>query len=306
MTDLACIGLTTLDIIARPVSQLPPGGETALVEQIALAPAGTAGGMAVVAARLGLKASLISAIGKDRNGGILKGLFEEEGVDTAHLLERDDMPTSTTILLVRKDGERPNLHMLGASVMSAFTPEAVETAKAARFLHFGGVGFPNLTGPQVLEAVGGIRAAGTFVTGDLISPHPHLVEFLKSLLPHVDVFMPSLAEAKALLGLEDPVEAARAFADMGAGACVVKCGEAGCVAVKEGEVIRIPARKVSVVDTTSCGDSFCAGFVAGLAKGAEFQRALEYGTVTASFVAQGAGTLGALQGMKQVEEVLGA
>jgi hypothetical protein len=41
--DLVCIGLTTLDVVARPVNRFPEDGLD-LVEQIVLAPAGTAGG----------------------------------------------------------------------------------------------------------------------------------------------------------------------------------------------------------------------------------------------------------------------
>ena len=47
-TDLACVGLTTLDILGRPIETIPEKGKTQLIEQIRLTPAGTAAGAAPV------------------------------------------------------------------------------------------------------------------------------------------------------------------------------------------------------------------------------------------------------------------
>ena len=55
---LLCIGLTTLDMVARPIDALPSGEGTRLIEGIAVAPAGTAAGAAMIAARLGVKTAL--------------------------------------------------------------------------------------------------------------------------------------------------------------------------------------------------------------------------------------------------------
>ncbi|MFC6197669.1 carbohydrate kinase family protein [Ponticaulis profundi] len=301
MTDLVCIGLTTLDILGRPVRELPKGGATAWIDEIALAPAGTAGGCAVVASRLGLKTQLASLTGEDRIGRVLRQLFEEEGVGVEHLKTTSDLPTSTTILLIQQDGERPNLHMLGASVLSDFTPDSIDCAKTASYLHFGGVGFPNLTTTKTLNALTDIRESGTRITCDLISPQPETLDFLKKLLPLVDVFMPSLAEAEALLGTQDPESAARTFVELGAGACIVKVGGEGSVGYADGNIIHCPARKIDVVDTTSCGDSYCAGFIAGRCKGQDFETAMQTATLTASLVAQGTGTLGKLETYEQIE-----
>ena len=196
--------------------------------------------------------------------------------------------------------------MMGASVMSAFSPASFETAKNARFLHFGGVGFPRLTGPDTIGTLEAVRAAGTFITADLISPQPGMVDFLKALLPHVDMFMPSFAEAEILLGTKDPAEAARAFVEMGAGGCIVKTGKHGSTGLIDGELVEVPAIPTEVVDTTSCGDSYCAGFITGLARTGNARAAMNYATVTASFVAAGAGTKGALTGLQQVEARLTA
>ncbi|MGB0921897.1 MAG: carbohydrate kinase family protein [Alphaproteobacteria bacterium] len=295
MTDLICVGLTTLDILVRTVDALPDTQTPIIVDEITLAPAGTAGGTAMIGAVLGLQVSLISAVGQDVNGGITLQLLADHGVDCTHVARLDVLPTSSSVLAIRKDGERPAFHMVGASVLTALEGEAVAAAKQSRFLHFGGVGFPNLSSPQAVEALAAIRAAQTFITADLIAPQPGTLDILRTLLPHIDCFMPSEAEALALLGNVTMTEALQAFVDMGAGSCIIKRGGKGSIALHEGNVVETPAKDITPIDTTSCGDSFCAGFISGMADGLSFRQSIDVATETAAKVAMGLGTLGALE-----------
>jgi len=57
----------------------------------------------------------------------------------------------------------------------------------------------------------------------------------------------------------------------------------------------LPAHDIAVVDTTSCGDSYCAGFIAGLDRGRSVIEAARFASATAALVAQGLGTLGKLE-----------
>jgi sugar/nucleoside kinase (ribokinase family) len=137
------------------------------------------------------------------------------------------------------------------------------------------------------------------VTCDLISPRPGVVDQLKLILPHVDVFMPNAAEARMLSGREDLGEAGQALRDMGVGACVFTDGGDGSVLVDARGMTRIPAHKITPVDTTSCGDSYCAGFIAGLDRGWSVEQACRFAGAVSALVAQGLGTLGALTGFAQ-------
>ncbi len=295
MTDLTCVGLTTLDILVRTVDALPDTQTPTIVDEITLAPAGTAGGTAMIAATLGLDVALVSAVGQDVNGDITLQLLGDQGIDCSHVARLDVLPTSSSVLAIRKDGERPAFHMVGASVLTALGDEAIAAAKQSRFLHFGGVGFPNLASAEAVAALGTIHAENTYTTCDLIAPQPGTLDLVRTLLPHIDCFMPSEAEAKALLGEVSMQGALHAFVEMGAGSCIIKRGGQGSIALHDGVVIEVPAKEITPVDTTSCGDAFCAGFISGKAQGLSFRDAMDMATETASQVALGLGTLGALK-----------
>jgi sugar/nucleoside kinase (ribokinase family) len=296
MSDgLLAIGLTTLDILGRPIETIPDGGGTTLIDQIAVAPAGTAAGAALVASVLGVKTALASAIGNDAAGRFVRHELAARGVDTRLLAVDAARPTSTTILTIRESGERPNFHAVGAS--SFFGPnEALnERIGAAGFVHWAAVGCAVMLGGAGAALLAKAKAAGATVTCDLIGPNKRTMAELAELLPHVDCFMPNLEEALKLSGHGEPDDAAKTFLGMGARACVFKWGERGSLIFAGGERTALAAHAVDVVDTTSCGDSYCAGFIAARDKGLPFIEACRFATATAALVAQGLGTLGKLE-----------
>lgn len=305
-TGLLCVGLTTLDVVARPIDALPEGERTTLVEGIACAPAGTAGGAALVAARLGMKVTLASAVGDDLTGKLVRLALEAEGVDTRLLETAADLPTSTTILAVDSAGRRPNFHALGAGQSAGVTQELITAAGATKFLHYAGVGGRALDGGPGAGLLATARAASAVVTCDLISPRRSAVEELRQLLPFVDYFLPSAAEACGLTGLDDLAAAAAVFVGMGAKACIIKNGAQGSLAVLGETRTTIPAHAITPVDTTSCGDSYCAGFIAALDRGWPVLEACRFATATAALVAQGLATLGELESFAATEAAMQA
>jgi len=303
-SGLVCVGLTTLDIVARAIDRLPQAEGGLLIEGIEVVPAGTAGGAAMVAATLGVETRLVTAIGDDRPGRFVRMALEETGVDTGLVAQLPGRRTSQTVLAIDSAGRRPNFHALGAGHFTEITPEAIEAAKAARFIHWGGVGSPRLERGPGAELLAAARAAGATVTLDLIAPQASAMDELARLLPHVDYFMPSAAEALPLAGADDLDRAADVFLGLGAGACIFKSGAAGSYVARGGERTWLPAHDITALDTTSCGDSYCAGFIAALDRGWPVLEACRFATATAALVAQGLGTLGTLADFASTERAM--
>jgi sugar/nucleoside kinase (ribokinase family) len=304
VTDVLAIGLTTLDIVGHKIDMLPPDEAGALIEGIDIVPAGTAGGFALVAATLGLKASLISALGDDRIGRFVRLVLNEHGVDTTLVPTLAGATTSATILPIDSQGRRPTLHALGASMATEITDAAIAAAARSKFIHYAAIGAPRIVPAARARFLQAGRAAGATITCDLISPGPRAHAEIAEILPALDCFIPSLAEARVLTGHTDATSAIAALRAAGARSCIIKCGASGVLVSDAGGVRTIPAFDVPVIDTTSCGDAFCAGYVAGLNQGWDTDRSCRFAAAVAALVAQGLGTLGRLTGFAAAHALL--
>ncbi len=289
--DLTCVGLTILDILGKPVDEIPAGGKTTIIQQIRITPAGTAAGPAVIAAKLGLKTALVGARGSDDMGSVLEEMLKKQSVDTRFMQIRSDMPTSATMLAVNTNCERPNFHAIGASVFLEIDEARRKCITGSRFVHWGGAGtMLNLDGGIGAEILREAKSSGAVVTCDFIAPMPETLPALQRVMPYVDYFLPSLEEAMEVTGTGTPENAARAFLDMGAGCCVFKSGSRGSLLIDRNRNVRVPAFRVEAYDTTGCGDAYCAGFIAALSRGWEVERSCRFASAVAALVATGLGS----------------
>ncbi len=113
--DVSVIGLYILDVLGRPVTAIPDGGGVDFIEEIRLTVAGTAGGTVVDTAKLGLRSLAVGAVGNDEKADWVLATLEKHGVNISQMQRLDGVPTSATILNVRPNGDRPALHVRGAS-----------------------------------------------------------------------------------------------------------------------------------------------------------------------------------------------
>jgi sugar/nucleoside kinase (ribokinase family) len=289
--DAVFFGFTTLDIAGRPVPSIPEGGGIAFVDEIRMNPAGTAAGAAMNAAKMGIKTASAFCVGNDANGDFIIDQFGRMGIDCSMAQRSAKKQTSTTILPIRPNGDRPALHCRGASDDLFVTDQQFDAVCDARFLHHGGTGFIRaMEGGQSAKLLAHAKKKGLTITFDLIGPNDGTLAELKTLLPFVDYFMPSLEEAATISGLNDPADCATFFMDLGAKACVFKWGPKGSYVKTSDGSFSIPAYDVVVSDTTGCGDSYCGGFIAGLALGYALDEACRLGTAVSGLVASGLGS----------------
>ncbi len=289
--DYTCVGLTILDILGTPIDTIPEGGTTTLIQQIRLTPAGTAAGPAVIGAKLGLKTALVGAVGNDDMADFMKTVLKKQGVNTDFMQDRDDLPTAATILAVNSDGQRPNFHAIGASILLEANESMIEAIINSRYIHWGGVGtMLSMDGEISAGILKQAKEKGATITCDFIAPNDGTPDAIKAILPYVDYFMPSLDEAMEIAGTSTLEETGAFFLNQGAGACVFKLGSEGSVLYTENNITTFPAFEIDVQDTTGCGDAYCAGFTAALSKGMPVDKACFFGTATAALVATGLGS----------------
>jgi sugar/nucleoside kinase (ribokinase family) len=119
------------------------------------------------------------------------------------------------------------------------------------------------------------------------------MQLLKPCLPYLDYFIPSLPEAVALTGRDDPLEAARALLDEGVGTVGIKMDVHGClVLTRQGELVRMPAFQVQSIDSTGAGDAFAAGFIAGAWFGWPLEQVARFANAVGALCVTGVGASG--------------
>ncbi len=289
--DASIVGLYILDVLGRPISKIPEGGNVEFIDELRLTVAGTAGGTIIDCAKLGLNTLAVGAVGNDEKADFVISVLEKFGVDVSAFQRIAGVPTSSTILNVRPNGERPALHLRGAS--DHFLPPSKEKFNIfdCKVLHLGGTGLLNkMDGPASVELLKEAKKNDCITTFDLIATNDETINIVKPLLPFIDYFMPSIEEARDLSKLNDPKEIAKFFIDNGATNCVFTTGEEGSVFISEKEYIKTSAFDIDVVDTTGCGDAFDAGMITALVRDFDLEKSLKFATITSGLVATGLGS----------------
>ncbi|MER6829577.1 PfkB family carbohydrate kinase [Streptosporangium sp. NPDC000563] len=300
------LGAHIVDVLARPVESIPAGQDTHLLEQIRVTAAGAAAATAVDLAALGVPVASVGAIGDDELGDLLVMMMGRRGVDVTGIVRRQGEQTAASILPIRPDGGRPSFHVPGANLGLSTADVARETVLGARVVHLGGMDVTwGLYDPAFFALLDEARAAGTIVTMDLLSNMPDLMQGVRVFLPHVDYLLPNEEQALLMSGAGeagDVEEAANALLAQGASAVLVTLGADGSLIADAKGVTRVPALDVPVVDTTGCGDAYCAGFVAGLVDGRDVAGAARLGTALAARVAGGLGSDAGLDGARELRD----
>lgn len=106
-----------------------------------------------------------------------------------------------------------------------------------------------------------------------------------------DLALPTLEDEQKVFGDSDEHAVIARLQSYGVSETALKMGDRGCLSVL-GQVLElVPSQKVTVVDTTSAGDSFNAGFLAARLRGATPSQAAQAGHRLASAVIQHRGAI---------------
>jgi sugar/nucleoside kinase (ribokinase family) len=288
---LIALGVHVLDVLVRPVTEIPAGQGGALVEEIRITPAGTAGGTAVTLAKLGAAVSSAGAIGTDALGDTLLALLANFGIDTGRLLRRDGVQTSASVLPIRPDGSRPAFHVVGANATYSSADAPWDAIAEATHLHLGAPEF--MGGEEAAKILAFAREHGVVTSADLLTPADQagaILDWIAPMFAHLDFLLPNDEQVLGLTGAADLRAGGEALIARGVGCVVATAGAEGALIVDATGTERVPAFAVDVVDTTGCGDAFSAGFLRGLSLGRTRHDAAVLGAASAAFVAEGLGS----------------
>ncbi|MBW3598502.1 MAG: carbohydrate kinase family protein [Planctomycetes bacterium] len=286
--DCIVAGTCVLDIVCRPVDLGRPIGAGVLHESapLQLSGGGVCTNAGVAMARLGVRTGVFSAVGDDSWGAMLREVYRKEHL-ADHLLVQPEDSTSTTVALVDRSGERSFLHYPGACSRldaQAFL-DRMELWRSTQFLLLGYYSLLPVLEADLPEVLKKIRQAGCKTALDAAGSGGDMRP-LDRCLPHLDVYVPSLAEAQRQTGKSDPRQIIGDYRGCGApGLLGVKLGSQGVLlSPRAGEFVQIGVCRPpgDVLDTTGAGDCFYAGLLAGLLKGHSVEEAGRLGAASAA------------------------
>jgi sugar/nucleoside kinase (ribokinase family) len=286
------LGAHIVDILGRPVTDIPPGQGRLLLDEIRITAAGTAAGTSVDLVKLGAEVIAMGAVGDDMLADLLISLLAGYGVETRLLARKPGLRTSATILPIRPNGERPALHMPGATSSLDLDDVDLDTIASADVLHVGGPDVVGRFGGEPLRKVLRFaRERGLITTVDVLSRGDATAwDRLRPALHYVRYFLPNEDQLAGLTGTKDLIEAARMVLALGPEAVLVSRAADGAALITARQRVDLPAFPVQVVDTTGCGDAVTAGFIIGLLRGWPIEEASWLGMAAASLVAGGLGS----------------
>ncbi|MGB6553881.1 MAG: sugar kinase [Candidatus Binataceae bacterium] len=289
---VVAFGAHVLDILGRPVTHIPEGQGGAILDQIRIAPAGSAAGTAVGLAKLGLGVASVGAVGDDTLGEVLVRALETFGIDTSHIVRKSGVQTSASILPIRPNGDRPALHAIGANPHFTIDDVPWQLIESAAHIHMGGTDVMRGLGRGgAVEILRRAKTAGASTSMDILSEGaPRTLEILAPCLPLVDWFMPNADQACGLTGARTPDEAARILLARGAPGVVLTMGGDGSLMMTARETVHLPAYEIAVVDTSGCGDAYCAGFIRAMLLNWIPRECMRLANAAAALVAQGLGS----------------
>jgi sugar/nucleoside kinase (ribokinase family) len=303
--DCLVCGLATVDIVAWPVPLDQPIGSGGLVraERIETTTGGLVSNSGIALARLGARTAALACVGDDLHGEFLRERYAAEGVD-APALRSCRGATSTTLVLVNSAGERSFIFDFGAARelnLDLLRANRDLLAKS-KFLLFGYFGLVPTWDEELPQMLRWARECGCRTALDAAGSGGEM-ELLARILPHLDIYVPSLHEARHQTGLADARAMIATFRKAGARGLVgIKLGAQGALlSPAAGELLQIAPIPPPgpVVDTTGAGDAFYAGLIAGLARGMSIAEAGRLAAAAGACCVTG---LGATEGLRGFDE----
>lgn len=302
-------GHICLDIIpafegpARALTDWLVPGSLSVVGPAAISTGGVVSNTGIALHKLGVPTTLMGKIGDDYFGLVTRSVIESHGAGlSGGMLISEDTGSSYSVVLNPPGVDRMFLHFPGPNDTFGCEDVSFDDLGDAAIFHFG---YPPLMrrmyedeGKELELLFRLVKQKGLVTSLDMTMPDPASDQgrapwrsILTRVLPHVDMFVPSIDEVSFMLdpssGARSPHEVAAELLPLGASLLLLKLGEQGLFLKTSADVSKlsfmerlgqdptiwaglewsVPAFRVDVAGTTGCGDSTVAGFMAAILRG---------------------------------------
>lgn len=323
--ELLTIGRSCVDLYGEQV-----GGRLEDMGSFAKYVGGSPANTVIGAARLGLKAGMLTRVGDDHMGRFIREQLVREGVNVDAVVSDSERLTALVILGIRDQDNFPLIFYRENCADMALAPADLERIQAVPGAVL--INGTHLSQPNVFEvsvaAARSVRDNGGRVIFDIdyrpvlwgltgrdmgenrFVAHAAVTARLQEVLPLCDLIVGTEEEIHILGGLTDTIAALRAIRSLSDALIVCKRGPLGCAAFP-GPIpdhldggLQAPGFPVEVYNVLGAGDAFMAGFLRGWLRGEPVERACEYGNACGALVVSRHGCAPAMPSWEELQHFL--
>jgi 2-dehydro-3-deoxygluconokinase len=287
--ELICIGEPMVEL-----NQTRPGEPNYLFGH-----GGDTSNAAIAAARQGAKVGYLTALGQDAFGQSFISLWQQEGVDSSRVRRLADAHTAIYFVTHGPQGHEFS-YLRSGSAASRIGPDDVprDYVAASRILHASGISQAISTSAcdAVLHAVEIARDAGVLVSYDTnlrrrLWPLARARAISNATAALADFALPSLDDAQALTGIDEPDGIVDFYLRQGSPVVVLKMGAEGAIVATADRRVRLEPHTVEAVDATGAGDTFVGAFLADYLRHGDPFAAARWGNAAAAVAVTGFGAV---------------
>lgn len=296
MKRCAVIGSINMDMVVY-APRFPVPGETLTGSRFQTVPGGKGANQAVALGKLGIPVTMFGRVGADAFGKQYLDHFQAVGVDISGVSVDPDAPTGVASITVNEAGENTIVIVAGANgTCDEAWLESVLPEIAAYDIILLQLEIPVST---VEKAVKCLHEMGKTI---ILDPAP-AIPLPDALLAKVDYLTPNETELTIVTsdmdpaaGMEERIRHLIAGSDR---TVIHKRGGEGAYICKSDSILSVPGYQVEVVDTTAAGDTFNAGFAAGLCMDLPLEDAVKLGNAAGALAVTKAGAQAGMPTMEQ-------
>lgn len=264
-----------IDVIAfgELVIDLIPAGRDGDEPLYAARPGGAPGNVAAGVARLGLRAAMLTKVGREPFGDLAVRALAAAGVDTRSIRRAGFETTALAVVAIDDKGDRDFTLYRGNCADASYAPDEVDVGlvRAARLLHVGSLSLATpISAAAQRHAISVAREAALLISADpnlrpaVWADKAAMEAAGREAIASADIVKLSGEELAVLSGTRDPAEGVKRLWHPGLKLMAVTEGDRGATIHAADWAVGVGGFAVDVVDTVGCGDAFMASLIAGL------------------------------------------
>ena len=280
MEEIVVIGSSNTDLVIK-TQRIPEPGETVLGGVFMMTAGGKGANQAVAASRLGGRTTFVARVGKDLFGEKSLENYAKDNLNTDFVFVDEEAPSGTALITV--DGKGENCIVVASGANGALSRNDIDAVRER-------IGKAKYVLMQLEVPIGTVEYAAEVAVTEgakvILNPAP-AAKLSPELMRKLYLITPNRTESQLLTGIpveswEDAERAADILLAAGVENVVITMGAMGSLLKNASQCVRVPARRVEVVDTTAAGDVFNGALCVALSEGRELVSALEFATTASS------------------------